>query len=128
MLSRPIIALSFIFIIACSVFSSNIISINFYLNQNYIASTLCENRDNPQLHCNGKCQLQKKLNQQEGKDKQIPDKRNESQIQIISSKTFFARLFAFIAFAVKKQFYSLVSCLHDLQSGSIFHPPQRIFI
>ena len=30
-------------------------------NRAYIASTLCENRDQPQLRCNGKCYLKKKL-------------------------------------------------------------------
>lgn len=33
----------------------------FYLNQSRIAATLCENRDKPDLHCDGKCYLRKKL-------------------------------------------------------------------
>jgi hypothetical protein len=37
------------------------ILLEFKLNQNYIAAHLCENRDKPQLHCNGKCQLSKEL-------------------------------------------------------------------
>lgn len=30
-------------------------------NRAYIAATLCENKDKPQLHCNGKCYLKKKI-------------------------------------------------------------------
>ena len=35
----------------------------FELNKKYIATTLCENRDKPQLHCEGKCYFMKKINQ-----------------------------------------------------------------
>ena len=30
-------------------------------NRNYIAANICENRARPQLHCDGKCYLRKKL-------------------------------------------------------------------
>lgn len=30
-------------------------------NRAYIAATLCENKDKPQLHCDGKCYLKKKI-------------------------------------------------------------------
>jgi hypothetical protein len=39
----------------------------FKLNQNYIATRLCENRDKPLLHCNGRCYLMKKIKQAEEK-------------------------------------------------------------
>lgn len=41
----------------------------FELNQKYIATELCVNRDKPQLHCNGKCYLMRKLKQAEQKEK-----------------------------------------------------------
>lgn len=40
-------------------------------NKAYIARVLCENRDKPQLHCDGKCYLAKKLKaQQDRQDKE----------------------------------------------------------
>ncbi|MCW3463315.1 hypothetical protein [Chitinophaga nivalis] len=33
----------------------------FTINQSFIARVLCENRDKPEKHCNGKCQLKKEL-------------------------------------------------------------------
>lgn len=36
----------------------------FILNRACIEKTLCENRDKPQLNCNGQCYLAKKLKQQ----------------------------------------------------------------
>ncbi len=36
----------------------------FVINRDYIEKVLCENRNRPSLHCNGKCFLAKKLKQQ----------------------------------------------------------------
>jgi len=41
------------------------IGIYFHLNRNYIAQQLCENRGNPQLHCNGQCYLARQLKKAE---------------------------------------------------------------
>lgn len=46
-----------------------VVYVNFYLNQEYIANNLCENRDKPVLQCNGKCQLMKELNEEDKKEK-----------------------------------------------------------
>ena len=46
----------------------------FKLNQSYITAKLCENRDKPFLHCNGKCYLMKKI-------KQAEDKQNNAESQ-----------------------------------------------
>jgi len=35
--------------------------IEYYANQDYISSVLCENRNRPALACHGKCYLQKQL-------------------------------------------------------------------
>ncbi|AKA35452.1 hypothetical protein [Flagellimonas lutaonensis] len=42
----------------------------YIANYDYIANTLCENKDRPQLQCNGKCYLSKQLAKEaEGNDK-----------------------------------------------------------
>ena len=33
----------------------------YVVNYDYIANVLCENKDKPQLQCNGKCYLAKQL-------------------------------------------------------------------
>ena len=33
----------------------------YQVNKTYIAQKLCENRNKPKMHCNGKCQLRKKM-------------------------------------------------------------------
>jgi hypothetical protein len=44
-------------------FSRFFIFAGFELNRNYIAAKLCENRDKPWMHCNGRCYFMKKINQ-----------------------------------------------------------------
>jgi hypothetical protein len=56
-----IVAPVFIFLIMTQAFSKWIVITEFNMYRNYIAKNLCENRYRPQLHCNGKCVLMKKM-------------------------------------------------------------------
>jgi hypothetical protein len=60
-------AILLIISIISSSFSRFFIYAGFEMNQSYIASKLCENRNKPWLHCNGKCYLMKKVKQAEEK-------------------------------------------------------------
>jgi hypothetical protein len=49
--------------------------VNYYVNYDYIAENLCENKDKPEMHCNGKCHLEKTIKEaeaEETKQKNIP--------------------------------------------------------
>lgn len=48
-------------LITCQVFSPYLVTATFYANRTYIAENLCVNRSKPAMHCEGKCQLDKKL-------------------------------------------------------------------
>jgi len=51
--------------------------IDYYVNYNYISTTLCVNRDKPQMHCNGKCYLnkliKKEINQENNTNSKAPN-------------------------------------------------------
>lgn len=56
------------------------IGVYYELNKEYIAQKLCENRTNPQLHCNGHCYLSKQLKKAEegsNKSQSQSEKANE---------------------------------------------------
>jgi hypothetical protein len=56
-------------------FSREAVVMSFELNREFIAKTLCENRDRPSLHCEGQCYLAKKLKaQQEREDRQTKER------------------------------------------------------
>ena len=42
--------------------------IEYNYNKEYIASVICENRNKPELACNGKCYLNKKIEQSKNHD------------------------------------------------------------
>ncbi len=80
--------------------------IEYNLNKEYIVSVLCENRNKPELACNGKCYLNKKLQKSTNKshDHPVPQidlskypislieeeyKSSIKEIKIVSKKNYF---------------------------------------
>jgi phosphatidylserine decarboxylase len=59
-------------------FNQFVIVAQFYANRAYIAKNLCENRDKPQLHCEGQCCLKKRL-AQEAKDQAASSSEQKSK-------------------------------------------------
>ncbi|GAB3960368.1 hypothetical protein GCM10028805_57850 [Spirosoma harenae] len=62
----------------------------YHLNKDYIARVLCENRNKPQLHCDGKCYLAKRLKAQQDKhDKETTERiQQTSPIQLYCEAYF----------------------------------------
>lgn len=51
----------------------------YEMNKSYVASTFCENKDNPASRCQGKCYLKKKIQETEDmKSHQAPGSTQES--------------------------------------------------
>lgn len=61
-----------LFTFAAQCFSQMGVLANYEINKTYIAKVLCVNRDKPAMHCDGKCYLKKKLQQ----DQQRKDSEN----------------------------------------------------
>lgn len=59
----------------------------YKVNKEYITRVLCQNRDKPELHCDGKCYLAKKLKEQQQKQDQQTSDRVESipMLQLFAS-------------------------------------------
>ena len=78
------ILLSLSFLLQCSGFL--LIYVDFVANRDYIAKNLCENRDRPELKCNGKCQLCKRLRAEDKKEnKGLPALKNLKLFSLYSS-------------------------------------------
>lgn len=81
---RRIIALALLLALLSPILAKLFVYAEFKSNQAYIASTLCENRDRPELNCEGKCYLMKKLKAAEDKEK-----KQENQAQKKASVDLF---------------------------------------
>lgn len=105
-------------------FSKTFITAGYYANTAAYAKN-CENKAKPTMHCNGKCQLMKKLKQEENKDKQNPDRKTDNKEEILSSKSFFADVQERLLPA-QKIYPPLGDSKATAIPRSIFHPPGRL--
>ena len=106
---------------AAQIFSKAFIVAGYYANTAAYAKN-CENKAMPKMHCNGKCQMMKKLKQEENKDKQNPERKLDSKDEVLSSKSFYA-LVPFKFIPLKKEYPSLSTGSAIEMPRSIFHPP-----
>lgn len=54
-----------ILLVMVQTFTSWLIVVEYTINKDYIANNLCVNKAKPKLHCQGKCQLMKRLAEEE---------------------------------------------------------------
>jgi hypothetical protein len=103
-------------------FDSAFITFGYYMNTSAYSKT-CENKDKPMLHCCGKCQLRKRL-QQEEKDKQAADKRGENKNEIVlSSRSFFTTIIPIVTCELNIQYPPYSGDKETRMPRSVFHPP-----
>ena len=94
----------------------------YQINKEYITKVLCENRDKPQLHCDGHCFLAKKLKAQEEK----LDQQTSKQVQSIPTLELFAYPFTSFEFAPAHiQQRPLLTFTYRLAS---YHAPRSILV
>jgi hypothetical protein len=92
------------------------------LNQDFYAS-ICENKDKPELECNGNCHLKKQLKQKEeekpSKEKQINKKEQQLYIQDVNFNI------CSVGLHIKNKANSLLNIFFtSLYHYDIFHPPR----
>jgi len=107
-------------------FSKGFIVFDYYVNTSAYEKD-CINKDKPWLHCNGKCQMAKKMRQEENKDQQNPDRKADNKNEtVLSSKSFFVQLTP-LSFILLSRISPRINT-QSIPLGNacdIFHPPQR---
>ena len=120
---KPVAAILLIVAFIAQTFSGGLVMLNYYANTAAFAKN-CENKAKPKMHCNGKCQMMKKLKQEEKQDQQNPERKTENKIQVLSSKSFyFSSVEAFAIAVFKATPIEKNYPVKDI-SYSFFHPPQ----
>ncbi len=103
-------------------FDRTFITLGYYINTTAYSKT-CENKDKPMMHCCGKCQLRKKLEQEE-KEKQNADRRGENKNEVILfSKSSFATVIPIVSYELSLQYPPYSEDKEIRMPRSIFHPP-----
>jgi hypothetical protein len=115
------------FILALFLFVKPIIPVFEYIvNYDFIVKELCENKEKPELACNGKCHLMKELAKANDSDKPLStDKKEASKqpIEVLFLEKFPVDFQLFTYKEVKKinSFYS--NLYQNTTTLSTFHPP-----
>ena len=116
-----------ILLVLFQAFSKWVIMAEYTINQDYIAKNLCENKARPMLHCNGKCQLMKKLAEEE---KQNSSNSNTGSNIKVSDVLFTHEIQTLCITNLpeeKTRFNSeLILSKSSAYLSSIFHPPAII--
>ncbi len=112
----------FLLAFALQTFSRAIIVFDYTVNSKSYARN-CENKTRPQLHCNGKCQMMKKLKQEERKDQQNPERKAENKNEVLYLSVYTSPALRFIPLQAK-QLYATLQCKKEIKLPSaVFHPP-----
>jgi len=119
---NPVLAILLLFSLISTNLSRVFVYAGFSANQKYIATTLCENKGRPWMHCNGKCYLVKKLRQAEERQKSEDqqDRKNLFQETILDARLkvkFHTKLLALISTPYTAGNFALVA-------NTIFQPPR----
>lgn len=118
-LFRQTTALLLLLAFALQTFSKTVFALDYFVNTTAYAKN-CENKAQPQMHCNGKCQMMKMIAQEEKKDQQNPERKAENKNELVlSSKSFYPSLR--LSGAVQKHYFLPVA------SGSVLHMPRALF-
>jgi hypothetical protein len=81
-LYKQIAALFFLAVFLAQTFSKGVIIADYYTYTAVYAQN-CVNKARPKMHCNGKCQMMKKLKQEESRDQQNPERKSDHKNELL---------------------------------------------
>lgn len=118
-----------VILFAVAIFFKPIIPvIEYVVNYDYISKVLCENKDKPQLKCNGKCHLMKELAKASESDKPSSNPSEKKNTNLENEVLFCGELYnnriLFLKKTLSLKITDRYSNLYHFQKNSlIFHPP-----
>lgn len=103
-------------------------------NIEYVAAELCENKEEPEIKCNGKCYLAKQLAKVENEkpEEPTPEKRTnpfqaKEEPPVLDQEGFHIEIYLCTEELNDSEFFYLCKP-YALAQSDIFHPPQHIVL
>ena len=110
---------------AVQTFNKAFIVFDYYTNTAAYAQN-CENKAKPKMACHGKCQMMKKLKEEEKKEQDNPERKAEYKSEVVlSSRSFFPALNHY-TILVDINFPVFFCKKESKMSRSVFHPPSIV--
>lgn len=98
----------------------------YQLHKEYIIKTLCENKNKPETHCEGKCFLKKKLAAAEKSKKQASSE--ERQLEMPLFLVVVSQHAALRPFVIVGRIKPLIANYTYITHSKIFHPPSAVLV
>jgi hypothetical protein len=126
-LTKQWISLSLLSLMLVKVWVIPLLYLDFEVRRDYIIANLCENRARPQMNCNGKCYLAKRIATLEEQEKRQAEKSYMARLldHAMDHRTSFSFLPPMLSFEVPHLLhfpYSSLLAAYQLPHD-IFHPP-----
>lgn len=120
---KHITAILFLVAFIGQTFNKPFIVVDYYAN-NDAYQQACINKAKPKMNCKGKCQMMKKLQEEEKKEQEIPHARPDTKTEVFSADNF--------AYEIKTPSVLIHNTFNEMLTQqtlasfqpSIFHPPQ----
>jgi len=97
--------------------------LDYYANTAAFAKN-CINKAMPEMKCNGKCQLMKKLREEQEKQQQNPERKAELKTELVTPAPFFHTLQPDILITEIEPANYYAWLAPEIVSSDIFHPPR----
>lgn len=119
---RYVSAILLLIAFSAQTFNGAFIQLGYYINPDAYAKN-CINKARPKLHCNGKCQLMKKIREEEKNEQENLERKWEIKVTVLAPapvvyKAVLSEISAYKAPLAAPVFYK------DAVILSVFHPPQ----
>lgn len=96
--------------------------VSYWVNKEYIAAKLCENKDRPEMKCEGKCHLSKKVKEQQEQSSngELPVKGR--YVNVVHLPT--ALLPELKYTRARQTYFCGEDRLSERHAWAVFHPPK----
>ena len=121
---RQLLAAILMLAFTVQTFNQGLIVFGFYANQDAIANKLCVNKAKPKMLCHGKCQLMKKLQEEEKKDKENSERKIDNKSEIFFINDTYTSVNYETVYNTGSNFPLYNEPLINIYLIDIFHPPQ----
>jgi hypothetical protein len=118
-------AILLIFAFAIQTFKGGFVIFDYYANTAAFAKN-CINKAKPKLHCNGKCQMMKKMQAEEQKDQQVPERKFDNKIEVLSSRYFTTAIQPGSSQIITLIYNNGYTAREIKMPRSFFHPPSPL--
>ncbi|MBC8032671.1 MAG: hypothetical protein H7Y03_00890 [Chitinophagaceae bacterium] len=110
-------------LILIRMFAMPLVCVEYALNKEYIAANFCENKNKPQIHCNGECHLKKQLTKTNDAAEKPDRKGNEKTVNVDFVEEIRAFSFNSQTAILPVSIPAKASFLVTGYKREIFHPP-----